>query len=227
MNAITEVVPVETDVLIIGGGLAGCMAAIKASEYGVKVAIAEKSNTLSSGCAGTGIDHVWGYIPPIHQQMGWTIDDLVEDHSQGVARGFINKELLYLVAGESYQRVLDLERFGVNFRYPDSTLPGNFRIVPQFHSVPTTFNFDGRDLKPVLTKEAKKRGVAIYQPRHDGRIDHHRRAGIRGTRRRHERREDLFFQGQGSGCVNGQGKQVVPQRHGRLGKPPRPRERNG
>ncbi len=161
MSAIPEIVPIETDVLIIGGGLAGCMAAIKASEYGVKVAIAEKSNTLSSGCAGTGIDHVWGYIPPIHEQMGWTIDDLVEDHVQGVAREFINRELLYVVAGESYQRVLDLEKFGVNFRYPDSKLPGNFRIVPQFHSVPTTFNFDGRDLKPILTKEAKKRGVTI------------------------------------------------------------------
>ena len=80
---------------------------------------------------------------------------------QGVAREFINRELLYVVAGESYQRVLDLEKFGVNFRYPDSKLPGNFRIVPQFHSVPTTFNFDGRDLKPILTKEAKKRGVTI------------------------------------------------------------------
>ena len=42
MSAIPEIVPIETDVLIIGGGLAGCMAAIKASEYGVKVAIAEK-----------------------------------------------------------------------------------------------------------------------------------------------------------------------------------------
>lgn len=161
MSSFIEVVPVETDVLVIGGGLAGCMAAIKASEYGMRVTIAEKSNTLSSGCAGTGIDHVWGYIPPIHGEMGWTIDDLVKDHSEGVARGFINKKLLYLVAGEAYDRVLDLERFGINFRFPDSPLPGGFRIVSQFHSVPSTFNFDGRDLKPVLTKEAKKRGVTI------------------------------------------------------------------
>jgi succinate dehydrogenase/fumarate reductase flavoprotein subunit len=161
MNFATEIVPIETDVLVIGGGLAGCMAAIKAAESGLKVTIAEKANTLSSGCAGTGIDHVWGYIPPIHEQMGWTIDDLVEDHSQGVAKGFINKKLLYLVANESYDRVLDLEKFGINFRFPDSTLPGKFRIVSQFHSVPTTFNFDGRDLKPLLTKEAKKRGVTI------------------------------------------------------------------
>jgi succinate dehydrogenase/fumarate reductase flavoprotein subunit len=79
-----EMVKVKTDVLIIGGGLAGCMAAIKAAESGVEVTIAEKANTLSSGCAGTGIDHTWGYYPPVHQAIGWTLDDLVEDHTQGI-----------------------------------------------------------------------------------------------------------------------------------------------
>lgn len=160
-NSTAEVVPIETDVLVIGGGLAGCMAAIKAAEYGVKVTIAEKANTLSSGCAGTGIDHVWGYIPAIHEKMGWTIEDLMEDHTQIIARGLVDKELLYLVASEAYDRVLDLEKFGVNFRYKDSKMPGKFRIVTQFHSVPTTFNFDGVDLKVKLTKAAKERGVAI------------------------------------------------------------------
>jgi succinate dehydrogenase/fumarate reductase flavoprotein subunit len=161
MSSSTEIVNIDTDVLIIGGGLAGCMAAIKARESDVTVTIVEKGNTLSSGCAGTGIDHVWGYIPPIHEQMGWTIDDLVADHAEAVARGFINKELLYIVASESYERVLDLERFGVNFRYDDGNVPGGFRLVHQFHSVPTTFNFDGRDLKVKLTKEARRRGVSI------------------------------------------------------------------
>ncbi len=160
MNA-TEAVRIDTDVLIIGGGLAGCMAAIKARESGLGVTIVEKANTMSSGCAGTGIDHVWGYIPPIHGQMGWTIDDLVADHAEAVARGFINKDLLYVVASEAYERVLDLEKFGVNFRYDDSVVPGKFRLVHQFHSVPTTFNFDGRDIKAKLTREAKKRGVSI------------------------------------------------------------------
>jgi succinate dehydrogenase/fumarate reductase flavoprotein subunit len=155
------VIPVETDVLVIGGGLAGCMAAIKAAESGVKVTIAEKANTLSSGCAGTGIDHVWGYFPAVHGPMGWTIEDLIEDHTRIIARGLIDKELLYLVASESYDRVLDLEKFGVNFRYEDSIWPGKFRMVTQFHSVPTTWNFDGVDLKIKLTREAKRRGVSI------------------------------------------------------------------
>jgi succinate dehydrogenase/fumarate reductase flavoprotein subunit len=161
MGSGLEVVPVSTDVLVIGGGLAGCMAAIKASESGVKVIIAEKANTLSSGCAGTGIDHVWGYYPAIHEPMGWTIEDLMEDHTQVIARGLINKELLHLVASEAYDRVLDLEKFGVNFRYKDSKWPGRFRIVTQFHSVPTTWNFDGVDIKIKLTREARRRGVTI------------------------------------------------------------------
>jgi len=156
-----EVIQIETDVLVIGGGLAGCMAAIKASEYGVKVTIAEKANTLSSGCAGTGIDHSWAYIPLIHEKMGWTIDDLIEDHVQMIARGFINKDLLRLVARENYDRMLDLEKFGVKIRYEDSKIPGKFRIVRQFHSMPSSFNFNGRDLKIKLTLEAKKRGVNI------------------------------------------------------------------
>ena len=156
-----EVIPIETDVLVVGGGLAGCMAAIKASEYDTRVTIAEKANTVSSGCAGTGIDHMWGYHPSVHEAIGWSIEDLMEDHTRIIARGLVNKELLYLVASEAYERVLDLEKFGVNFRYEDSKWPGKFRIVTQFHSVPTTWNFDGVDLKVKLTREAKKRGVTI------------------------------------------------------------------
>ena len=161
MKSGIEIVPIETDVLVIGGGLAGCMAGIKAGESGLKVTVAEKANTLSSGCAGTGVDHSWAYIPMIHERMGWTIEDLIEDHAQLIARGFINKELLRLVARENYDRMLDLEKFGVKIRYDDSKIPGKFRIVHQFHSMPSSFNFDGYDLKIKLTREAKKRGVEI------------------------------------------------------------------
>ncbi|MCJ7605830.1 MAG: FAD-dependent oxidoreductase [Dehalococcoidales bacterium] len=156
-----ERVHIKTDVLIIGGGLAGCMAAIKAREYGVSATIAEKGNTLSSGCAGTGVDHSWAYIPMIHEQMGWSIDDLLEDHSQLIARGFINRDLLRLVAEENYDRMLDLEKMGVRIRFDDSKAPGGFRIVHQFHTMPSSFNFDGYDLKIKLTREARSRGVNI------------------------------------------------------------------
>ena len=158
----TNVISAETDVLIIGGGLAGCMAAIKASEdKKVSVTLVDKSNARRSGCAAAGIDHVWSYIPPIHKKMNYTLEDMAEDHRVGTAYGFFRRDLFNLVAGTMYERVLDLERFGINFRYEDSNVPGGFRIVPQFHSVPTSFNFDGEPLKPLLTKEARRRGVKI------------------------------------------------------------------
>ncbi|HEJ84219.1 MAG TPA: FAD-dependent oxidoreductase, partial [Desulfobacteraceae bacterium] len=161
MTTQMEVIPIETDVLIIGGGLAGCMAAIKAAEKDISVTIAEKADTRASGCAGTGVDHIWGYIPPVHEKMGYSIEELVESHTKGIANGFIDPELLHFIARESYNRILDLESFGLNFRYEDSKAPGKFRVVTQFHSAPTTLNFDGRDLKVHLTREARKRGVHI------------------------------------------------------------------
>jgi len=36
--------PIETDVLVVGGGIGGLMAAINAAEQGAKVIIAEKAN---------------------------------------------------------------------------------------------------------------------------------------------------------------------------------------
>lgn len=161
MTTQIETIEIDTEVLVIGGGLAGCMAAIKASEYVNGVTIAEKANTQSSGCAGSGIDHMWAYIPPVHSRMGYSLEDMMESHTQGIAHGFINRELLHLVVSESYQRMLDLESFGLKFRYNDSSVPGNFRIVHQFHDQPSAFNFEGRRIKVALTREARKRGVQI------------------------------------------------------------------
>jgi succinate dehydrogenase/fumarate reductase flavoprotein subunit len=157
-----QVISIETDVLVIGGGLAGCMAAIKAAEHGIKVVIAEKANTENSGCAGTGIDHSWAYIPPVHGPLGYSLEDMMEDHVRGICNGMVNQDLLYMAISQNYERMLDLEKFGINIRYEDSCLPGKFRVVTQFHSVPTSFNFDGRYLKLQLTREAKRRGVKIY-----------------------------------------------------------------
>ncbi|MDE3076744.1 MAG: FAD-binding protein [Chloroflexota bacterium] len=162
MSRELELVRIDTDVLVIGGGLAGCMAAIKAREHGVDVVLAEKANTENSGGAGTGIDHFWAYIPPVHGAMGWTLDDMLEDHVKGYASGLINRDLLELVASQTYNRAMDLERFGVNFRFKDSPLPGNFRVVFQYHSVPSSFNFDGREIKRKQTLQAKRRGVKIF-----------------------------------------------------------------
>ena len=48
----------ETDVLVIGGGVAGCMAAIPALEAGLSVVVCEKGTVLDHcGSVGCGVDH--------------------------------------------------------------------------------------------------------------------------------------------------------------------------
>ena len=45
------------DVLIVGGGVAGCMAAIAAAGEGRKVILVEKGDVRGSGAGGSGCDH--------------------------------------------------------------------------------------------------------------------------------------------------------------------------
>jgi flavin-dependent dehydrogenase len=72
---------VRADVLCVGGGIAGLMAAIRAAETGAKVILAEKGNTLRSGSGATGNDHFRAYIPDFH---GPDMEAVVEEvfHSQ-------------------------------------------------------------------------------------------------------------------------------------------------
>ncbi len=52
-----EETEVEVDVLVVGGGIAGCWAAISAARKGATVAIVEKGATIRSGSGGSGVDH--------------------------------------------------------------------------------------------------------------------------------------------------------------------------
>ena len=55
---------IETDILIVGGGIAGTFAAMAAAKRGLKVAIIDKADIVRSGCAGSGVDH-WISRSPI------------------------------------------------------------------------------------------------------------------------------------------------------------------
>ncbi len=153
----------QTDVLVIGGGLSGAMAALQAREHEAKVIVLEKANTYRSGNAGSGLDHIYSYVPPVHEKVGYTKElmkkDMVEVELMGLGLG--NKELTDHFVETSYERVLSLEKYGLNFRYEKSHLAEGFRLVPQFHTVPTSFHFEGRDVKVKLTEAMQKAGVQI------------------------------------------------------------------
>ena len=78
---------VDSDILVLGGGLAGCFAAIAAARKGKKVVLVEKGATKRSGAAGTGFDH-WesactnpcsGVTPEeIAEEMGMSVEKVRE-----------------------------------------------------------------------------------------------------------------------------------------------------
>lgn len=153
----------ETDVLVIGGGVSGALAAITAREAGAGCIVLEKSNTNRSGNAGSGIDHIFSYIPELHEKVGYSMEEMKEEQAQfdlaGLGLGF--RSLNDFFVEHSYERIISLEKYGLKFRFEDSNVPGGYRVVPQFHSVPTSFNFEGRDLKLVLTMKMQEAGVEI------------------------------------------------------------------
>ena len=61
MNLIKKTI--DTDVLIIGGGTAGCYAALTIAEKSnLSVLIAEKANIKRSGCLAAGVNAINAYI---------------------------------------------------------------------------------------------------------------------------------------------------------------------
>ena len=102
---------VETDVLVIGGGGAGCRAAIEAHDQGVDVLMMVKGTIGNSGCTvnvGTSAAvGPWGDPDDTHLS---SMRDLL---AHG---GFLgNQDLVKVLAEESPDRILELQDWGIDF----------------------------------------------------------------------------------------------------------------
>lgn len=145
----------DVDVLVVGGGLGGCMAALHAHREGANVLIVEKADVRRSGGAGTGNDHFGGIVIPGHSK--WSAEDLVRDHTE-LAFGFVNQDLVYAMAAEGFDRVKDLEKMGIEFYKRD----GEYYLFPQLHKVRSALYMGGRDIKPKLAKELQRQKIPVW-----------------------------------------------------------------
>ncbi|MCD8375935.1 MAG: adenylyl-sulfate reductase subunit alpha [Oscillospiraceae bacterium] len=100
---------IHADVLIIGGGTAGCYAALTASRLNpkLKILVAEKANIRRSGCLAAGVNAINAYITP-----GQTPEDYLE-FVRWDAAGLIRDDLVLSMAREFNQAVEHLERLGL------------------------------------------------------------------------------------------------------------------
>ncbi len=147
---------IQADVLCVGGGIAGLMAAIRASEVGARVVVADKANTVRSGSAGLGNDHFRCYIPEVHgPDMRPNLESLVRSQVGGPMRHAIFS-LTWME--KSFDIVKLWESYGIPMRYE-----GRYEFAG--HGLPgrllASLKYSGRDQKRVLTREAEKRGATV------------------------------------------------------------------
>lgn len=145
----------DTDVLCIGGGIAGLMVAIRASEMGAKVVVADKANTSYSGSAAAGCDHFRCYIPEVH---GPSVEPLVKEFQLSQAGGLRDKNFVLTYLNNSFEIVKLWERWGIPMKYK-----GEYEFAG--HAFPgrpfPDLKYAGQEQKKILTNQARKRGVVV------------------------------------------------------------------
>ncbi len=137
MSKTVTVKRLETDVLIIGGGTAGCYAALTIRAHSdASVLIAEKANIKRSGCLAAGVNAINAYIV-----KGRTPEDYV-DYAKKDADNIVREDLL-LTMSQGLNRVTKkLEDLGLVIlkdENGDYVARGNRNI-----------KINGENIKPIL-----------------------------------------------------------------------------
>ena len=146
-----ETVFVDADLLIIGGGNAGCFVAVEAGKLrpDARVVIVEKAEIHRSGACSAGMDAINTYIPPDK-----TPEDLVRWSRAQVGGGPLREDLALSNARELNEAVEDLERWGVPFLRDEQ---GNVRYRGKWD-----ISIHGEQLKPIMAEQAIKSGAQVY-----------------------------------------------------------------
>ncbi|MFQ5816146.1 MAG: FAD-binding protein, partial [Candidatus Hydrothermarchaeaceae archaeon] len=140
---------IETDILIIGGGTAGCLAAIEAKEKnpGLEVTIMEKAQIDRSGCLAAGINAINAYINP-----GETPESFVE-YVRKDALGLVREDLVKSIAEELNSVVKRVEGWGLPILKDEK---GGY--VPRGR---WNVKINGESLKPIIAEATRKVGASI------------------------------------------------------------------
>lgn len=134
---------IKTDLLIIGGGTAGCYAALTASENSdVKILICEKAHIKRSGCLAAGVNALNAYITEGH-----TPEDYVE-YARKDADGIVRDDLLYSMCERLNKVTKRLEDMGLVILKDE-----NGKYVARGNR---NIKINGENIKPILASAVEK-----------------------------------------------------------------------
>lgn len=153
---------IETDVVVIGAGAAGAMAAIYAhrADPKLRVTVLDKSKMETSGAAGRGMDALNTMALPPNSQP----EDVVELLTK-VTEGVLDQEVAWRFALRCPQVVKDLEE--IMKRDKGDLFPvdekGNY-LLHYLHPIdkPLLLEMHGEEMKRALARAVRESGASVY-----------------------------------------------------------------
>lgn len=154
---LAEPTRLEAEVLVIGGGVAGCLAAIEAGEAGQRVLIADKARLLErAGSVGGGVDQ---YLTPMNSGPEWDTPQYLLMHIPVLTDGLVDLDVAERVVHEMPKVLRKLEAIGIDFHDPET---GEYLRTRAF-GLPGTYhlNFEGKRFKRDIGRHAHGTGAKL------------------------------------------------------------------
>ncbi|NOV31957.1 fumarate reductase/succinate dehydrogenase flavoprotein subunit [Methylomonas sp. ZR1] len=152
MNTIEHAV----DVLVIGGGTAGPMAAVKAKQANpnLKVLLLEKANVKRSGAISMGMDGLNNAVVPGHATPEQYVREITVAND-----GIVNQKTVLAYARNSFAMIEELDRWGVKFEKDET---GDYAVKKVHHMGTYVLPMpEGHDIKKILYRQLKRNRVEI------------------------------------------------------------------
>ncbi|MEU3849630.1 fumarate reductase/succinate dehydrogenase flavoprotein subunit [Streptomyces sp. NPDC029554] len=138
------------DVLVIGGGTAGTMAALTAAEHGANVLLLEKAHVRHSGALAMGMDGVNNAVVPGRAEP----DDYVAEITRA-NDGIVDQSTVRQTATRGFSMVERLESYGVKFEKDEH---GDYAVRQVHRSGSYVLPMpEGKDVKKVLYRQLRRR----------------------------------------------------------------------
>ncbi|MFG2863966.1 fumarate reductase/succinate dehydrogenase flavoprotein subunit [Streptomyces sioyaensis] len=138
------------DVLVIGGGTAGTMAALTAAEHGASVLLLEKAHVRHSGALAMGMDGVNNAVIPGRAEP----DDYVAEITRA-NDGIVDQSTVRQTATRGFAMVQRLESYGVKFEKDEH---GAYAVRRVHRSGSYVLPMpEGKDVKKVLYRQLRRR----------------------------------------------------------------------
>ncbi|HWV14960.1 MAG TPA: fumarate reductase/succinate dehydrogenase flavoprotein subunit [Cellvibrio sp.] len=146
----------EYDLVIIGGGTAGPMAAIKAKEKNpqLRILLIEKANVKRSGAISMGMDGLNNAVIPGHATPEQYTKEITIAND-----GVVNQATVYAYAEHSFATIEQLDRWGVKFEKDET---GDYAVKKVHHMGSYVLPMpEGHDIKKVLYRQLKRAKIRI------------------------------------------------------------------